>query len=188
MCPADKSSAVSNLKKNHHGRKRGEGQSEAGERLSPGAGPKIRGAICLVIATALISWSKHTEETPPACGSDRAEETRYLQSCVFLLSPKMEEITARANKKFIWAIKCALDGNLMLPTSPSSEGDIKFLQLGHLFSVSVPLLEWQKHLGTWSRWREGRSPCTEPTGWVSHSLPVWAASLWEDGREWDEAV
>lgn len=71
----------------------------------------------------------------------------------------------------------------MLPTSPSSEGDVKFLQLGHLFSVSVPLLKWQKHLETWSRWREGRSPCTEPTGWVSHSLPVWAASLWEDGRE-----
>lgn len=118
----------------------------SGERLSPGVGPQIR-----VIATTLISCSKHTEETPPACGSDRAEETRCLQSCVFLLRPKMKEITACANKKFIWAIKGALDGNLMLSTSPSSEGDITFLELGHLFSVSVPLLEWEKHLETWSR-------------------------------------
>lgn len=99
MCPADKSSAVSKLKKKHRGRKVGEGQSVAGERLSPGVGPQIRGAICLVIVTTLISWSKHTEESPPACGSDRAEETRCLQSCVFLLSPKMKEITARLGNK-----------------------------------------------------------------------------------------
>lgn len=123
----------------------------AGERLSPGVGPHIRGAICLVIATTLISWSKHTEETPLACASGRAEETRCLQSSVFLLSPKMKEIAARANKKFIWAIKGALDGNLMLSTSASFEGDIKFLELGHLFSASVPLLEWEKHLEAWSR-------------------------------------
>lgn len=98
MCPADKFSPVSDLKKKHHGRESGEGQSVAGERLSPGVSPQIRSAICLVIATTLISWSKHTEETPPACGSDRAEETRCFQSCVFLLSPKMKEITARQTK------------------------------------------------------------------------------------------
>lgn len=151
VCKCVLLTSLKQLKKKHYGRKVGEGQSVAGERLSPGVGPQIRGAIWLVIATTLISWSKHPEETPPACGSDRAEETRCLQSCVFLLSHKMKEITARANKKFIWAIKGALDGYLTLSTSPSSEGDIKFLQLGHLFSVRAPLLEWQKPLETWSR-------------------------------------
>lgn len=111
------------LNKNQQSLREGKKEEKRGraERLAPDVGAQIRGTVCLVISAALMSWSKHTEETPPACVRDRNEAPHAASLsclCSFCLLRWRKSQLRQTKSSF---------GNLpMCLTSPSSEGDIKF--------------------------------------------------------------